>query len=170
MKIVVKLLNEDSDSTLSEVLLDVVKSFFSIEDEERVVKVKGETRVDAGIYPLALRDSPKFSHEYLVNPDGSFEIVRAKTATIVQQSSWKPHQLIWVKHTPRHEFVLIHWGNTDDSTDGCLIIGGATGTIEGQQAVLSSRACYEKFYPIMAKQIALGGSTIQYDRTKNIAV
>lgn len=164
MHITVKILKEDSDSTISEVLLDGVKSFYSVEDEERAVKVKGETRVDAGTYPLALRDSPKFSHEYLVNPDGSFQIVRAKTATEDQKATWKPHKMIWVQNTPRHEYVLAHWGTTDDSTDGCLIVGNKTGIYEGQNAVFESRKCYEQFYPIMAREIAKGNSTITYDR------
>lgn len=111
-----------------------------------------------------MRDSPKFSHEYLVNPEGSFLIVRAKTATDEQRKLWKPHQLIWVKDTPRHEFILIHWGNTDDDTDGCLIIGNSIGIVGGQNAVLDSRSCYEKYYPIMARQIAQGNKFIQYKR------
>ncbi len=170
MKIAVRLLKEDSDSTLSEVLIDGVKSFFSIEDEERLVKVKGETRVDAGTYPLALRDSQKFSSSYLVNPNGSFQIISAKNATEIQKSTWLPHKLIWVKNTPRHEFILMHWGNTDDDTDGCLIIGEAIGFIKGQQAVLLSRTCYEKWYPILAKEISIGNSLIEYIRDKPMPV
>ena len=44
MKIVVKLLKEDNDSTLSNVAINAVNSFFSIEDEFREIKVKGEKK------------------------------------------------------------------------------------------------------------------------------
>lgn len=166
MKVLVKIFKEDSDSTISKVFLDqsLHHSFYSVEDEERAVKVKGETRVDAGTYPLALRHSPKFSSEYLVNPDGSFEIVRAKIASEYQKTNWKPHELIWIKDTPRHEYCLIHWGNTDDDTDGCLVVGLTWGYLKGQMAVLESRACYEKYYPIIAKEVSKGNSNIEYKR------
>lgn len=164
MRIIVKLLKENSDSTTSEVFLDGVKSFYSIEDEAREVKIKGETRVPSGVRNLALRFSPKFSNEYLANPDGSFQIVRAKTASNEQKVTWKPHQLIWVKDVPDFEYVLVHWGNTDDDTDGCLVIGMSIGKVGEQDAVLQSRACYEKYYPLIAKEVEKGTSTIEYVR------
>jgi hypothetical protein len=159
----VRVQNEDADSTLSQVYINGNFSFYSIEDEYREIKVKGETRVDAGTYPLALRYSPKFSNSYLVNPNGSYEIVNVKKAT-GEQKLWQPHQLIWIKDTPRHEFILIHWGNTESDTDGCLVIGNKAGKIGDKLAVLESRLCYETWYPVMAKEIFKGGKTLMYDR------
>ncbi len=157
-------IKQDNDSTTSEVYIDGVQQFYSIEDEYREKKVHGETRVPDGIRKLALRHSPKFSKEYLVNPDGSFEIVRAKHATQEQKDLWKPHQLIWMTDVPNFEFILLHWGNTDDSTNGCLCVGTIPGILKGQAAVLSSRSCYKKWYPTMAKRIAKGGVNIEYKR------
>lgn len=165
MKILVNEIEEHTDWTISDVSIDNVKCFYSVEDEYREQKIKGETRVDAGTYPLELRDSPKFSHKWLVNPDGGFEIVWHEDATEEQKKNWKPHQLIWIKNTPRHEFCLIHWGNSDDDTEGCLVIGLSLG-YDGkrQRIVKSSRICYQKWYPVMAREVAKGNSTIEFKR------
>ena len=75
-----------------------------------------------------------------------------------------PNSTLHYVNVPDFEYVLIHWGNTDDDTDGCLIIGRKHGMIETQMAVLDSRSCYEKWYPVMAKAISTEPSTIQYIR------
>lgn len=110
---------------------------FGIEDEIRTVKVKGETAIPAGTYPLALRHSPKFSKAH-------------------------GHEMIWIKDVPGFEFILIHTGNTDADTEGCYIVGSSVGVLNGKVAVLASKAIYEKLYAAVVSDIKKGGATIQF--------
>lgn len=110
---------------------------FSIEDASRTTKIKGETCIPLGVYPLGTRFSPRFSKTY-------------------------NHDMIWVKNVPGFEFILIHWGNTISDTEGCLIIGDKIGVVNQKDAVLNSRATYLKFYGRVINQIKAGGQTIEY--------
>ena len=110
---------------------------YSIEDAHRTTKVPGQTCIPDGTYPLATRWSPKFSPK-------------------------NQHDMIWVKNVPDFEFILIHTGNTVDDTDGCLIIGGKIGVINGKDAVLNSKATYRKFYEHVIEAVQAGGERIEY--------
>lgn len=135
MEILVERYSSGANDTLSNVYIDGVKECVAIEDEFRSVKVKGETRVDDGRYKLALRWSPKFSSEY-------------------------NHEMIWVTDVPKFEYILVHWGNTDLDSDGCLIVGSYVGKLKvkltERRAVLSSRKAYLKFYNKVAPAIKRG--------------
>jgi len=125
------------DWTISKVYVDGKLFCYAVEDEIRSVKVKGETAIPKGVYPLGTRWSPKFSGAY-------------------------NHEMIWVKDVPNFEFILIHWGNTDDDTDGCLIVGDKIGVVKGQEGVLNSRATYLKLYNKVIDKIKDSGQKIEY--------
>lgn len=44
-----------------------------------------------------------------------------------------------------HTDVLIHPGNLQDDSKGCIFVGGWQGMLDGQRAVLSSRVTFIKF-------------------------
>lgn len=110
---------------------------FSIEDAARTTKIKGETCIPLGTYPLGTRFSPRFSKAY-------------------------NHDMIWVQNVPDFEFILIHWGNTISDTEGCLIIGNKIGIVNQKDAVLNSRATYLKFYDKVINQIKEGEQLVEY--------
>ena len=68
MKLEVIRFSSQSESTLG-MLFDVTngKKFlcFTLEDEARETKVKGETRIPAGIYNLELRNEGGFNERYV---------------------------------------------------------------------------------------------------------
>jgi hypothetical protein len=132
------------DCEISRVFIDGEYFCFSIEDAERTTKIKGETCIPYGVYPLGTYKSPHFSKEY-------------------------NHDMIWVKDVPGFEFILIHWGNTISDTEGCLIIGDKIGVVNQKDAVLNSRATYLKFYARVINQIKAGGQTIEYVKAKPMA-
>ena len=108
---------EDSTSGILFEKTDIKLRFlcYTLEDEARVLKVKGETRV----------------------PEGTYEI----------------------------EYILIHTGNTDEHTAGCLLIGDSqeNNTILKDGFVGKSTNAYKRIYPPIAKQLELGNKvTIQY--------
>lgn len=134
------------DWTLSKFEIITGIKGFGVEDEKRQVKVKGETCIPVGIYELDLRYSPKFSKSYFVDKDGILSQVKNARFN-------KEHEMIWVKNVTNFEYVLIHWGNTDDDTDGCYIVGSTLGTFNGQKGVGGSRNKYTQIYPVLWKAI-----------------
>jgi len=62
----------EADCTLSKFFSDDgLVTGVGVEDEKRDKKVKGETRIDAGLYDLGLRISPRFSKEYFRDDNGN---------------------------------------------------------------------------------------------------
>lgn len=131
MEILVERFNSGSDDTLGRVFIGGKLMCFSIEDEKRAVKVKGETRIPAGTYKVGLRHSPKFSPKF-------------------------GHEMLWVKDVPGFEYILIHTGNTEKDTEGCLIVGDTLGSLNGKRAVLNSKKAYNKIYPIISEAVKRG--------------
>ena len=159
-----------SDWTISELFVKEQLDGFVVEDEIRAIKVHGETAIDAGTYKLALRQSPKFSASFLYS-ESTNQLIEPKEKSLpkyVNIKDWKNHDLIWVQETPRHTFVLIHWGNTDLDSDGCLIVGDRLGIIrtkdgKNREAVLNSKNYYKKFYCKVYKEIKEGGKLIKVE-------
>lgn len=126
-----------------------------IEDEFRKVKVHGETRIPDGIYELKTRVSPKFSKKFKV--DSEFNLYDP-----TKRPELKDHELIWVTNVPNFNFILHHWGNTDDHTDGCYIVGYGRGKVGCQPAVLDSQDTYKAYYKLVMPEIVKGGKYIEY--------
>jgi hypothetical protein len=145
MKIVVERFLFEKDCTVGRLYIDGVMQCFTIEDEIRVVKIKGETAIPYGVYEVGTRYSPKFSPTF-------------------------GHEMLWVKNVPGFQYILIHWGNTDDDTDGCLLVGNKIGIINNQTAVLNSKSTYLKIYKIISDYLETGGKvTIEYIPKSHIA-
>lgn len=152
------------DHTFSKLHLDNEYQCEGIEDEYRAIKVKGETRVPEGIYPLKCRVSPSFSKYFYSHPT-TYELITREEyqRNPGKYSGYTPHELIWIDPIPGFQFVLLHWGNTDDDTEGCYIVGTARGLISGQPAVTSSKAAYMRVYPKIMRAIKSGEPcTVEY--------
>ena len=78
---------------------------YSLEDEYRNDKVMHETRVPAGTYQIQLRKVGGFNARY-AKKYGDFH-----------------KGMLHVQDVPGFEYILIHTGNTDEHTSGCLIVG-----------------------------------------------
>lgn len=137
------------DWTVGRLLVKDVLQGYTIEDEIRDVKVKGETAIPFGTYELSFRQSPKFSSSFLYSDSRNILIEPRELSKYPKKNDFRPHDLIWVKNVPNFEFILIHWGNTDLDTEGCLIVGSTVGVLKGRAAVLNSRTFYKKLYPMI---------------------
>lgn len=157
MKLKSKKFKWNKDWTLSELSIDGILDGYVVEDEVRKVKVKGETAIWNGIYPLKSRYSPKFSKEFYWN--GKILITKSEYLKLKDKTGFKEHELIWITPINQFEFVLIHWGNTDLDSDACLIVGSKIGIINGREGVLNSRKYYKKFYEKVFPR--LQGATIE---------
>lgn len=154
-----------ADWTLSRLFVRGKDFCAGIEDEARPTgkEVYGETCVPLGVYPLGLRQSPKFSTSFYTR-DGVNLIERAAWLQLksTEKLLYKPHDLIWVKGSLEKRLILLHWGNTDDDTDGCYIVGESHGKIGTQAAVLNSRRTYIKVYAAVVAAIRAGNQFIEY--------
>jgi len=110
---------------------------YTLEDEARVLKVKGETRVPAGTYKIELRKEGGF-HEKYSKRYGGFHV-----------------GMLHIINVPGFEYILIHTGNTDEHTSGCLLVGDSqeNNTIIKDGFVGKSGNAYKRIYPRIAKDI-----------------
>ena len=150
MKLEVLRFSSDSDSTLG-ALFDITdkRKFlcFTLEDEFREVKISGETRIPAGIYNITLRTEGGFNQRY-----------NDKFGTDFNKG------MLWVRDVPGFEYILIHIGNTDDNTEGCLLVGDSQNqNITENGFIGASTDAYKRIYPPIADVLANGGQvTITY--------
>lgn len=131
MEIRVDRFDHGAEETFGRLYINDEYYCFTLEDQHRDVKVKGDTRIPAGTYKVALVNSPSFSPRY-------------------------GHKMLWVKDVPNFTGILIHCGNTDADTAGCLLVGMRIGKINYKRAVLDSKVAYNKIYPIIARAIKIG--------------
>lgn len=146
MKLRVVRYNSSDDFTLG-MLLDETngKHFlcYTLEDEHRDEKVMHETRIPAGTYKITLRTVGGFHSRY-----------QAKYGDMHKG-------MLWVRDVPGFEYILIHTGNTDEHTSGCLLVGSTSDT---KGFVGGSVTAYKKIYPAIAKALEDGEEvTITYE-------
>jgi hypothetical protein len=128
---------------------DIGKRFlcYTLEDEHRALKVKGETRIPAGTYNIKLRKEGGFNQRY------------TKKYSNIHRG------MLHVVDVPGFEYILIHTGNTDEHTAGCLIVGDSqeNNIILKDGFVGKSVNAYKRIYPSIAKAIEDGEEvTIKY--------
>ena len=113
---------------------------YTLEDEERKSKVKGETRIPAGSYKIKVRKVGGFHSKYKK---------RFGTA----------HRgMLHIVDVPGFEYILIHCGNTDEHTAGCLLVGDSQ---ENNQIITNgfigkSTQAYKRVYDHIMRAIENG--------------
>lgn len=120
---------------------------YTLEDEYRSEKVRGETRVPCGTYKIELRTQGGF-HEKYKKRFASFH-----------------KGMLHVVNVPGFEYILIHTGNTDEHTAGCLLVGDSqeNNVIIKDGFIGKSTNAYKRIYPDIAKAILKGEDvTIEY--------
>lgn len=150
MRLEVQRFSSGDDSTLG-LLFDVSggdREFlcFTLEDEKRDIKVKGETRIPAGKYEIKLRKEGGFHNRY-TKKYGSMH-----------------KGMIHVQDVPGFEYILWHTGNTDEHTDGCLLLGDtATQNKTKEGFIGASVDAYKRVYPKIAECLENGiGCEVTY--------
>lgn len=145
IKIEVKRFADNGKATMSAIFLNGIFQCFGIEDEERKVKVAKETRVPNGIYDVILKKEANFHNRYK-EKFGSFHIGMLCVCN-------KPNYVL-ENDGMRFESILIHIGNYESNTDGCLLLnyGVDSTTFQGS----NSTAAYKDFYAKVAHRIDSG--------------
>jgi len=120
---------------------------YTLEDEYREEKKYGETRIPNGTYKLALRTVGGYNEKYKRRfPD--FHV-----------------GMLHVTNVPNFEYILIHCGNTDEHTAGCLLVGDSqeNNQITKDGFIGKSTQAYKRIYPRIAEALVRGEEvTIKY--------
>ena len=112
---------------------------YTLEDQRQTHKVYGETRIPAGRYEVTLRTE-----------GGKHQAYKSR------YGAWHKGML-WIRRVPGFKWILIHVGNTDEDTEGCLLVGNsAIQNITAEGSIGSSRAAYARIYPQIAAKIQAG--------------
>ncbi len=133
MKLILNRLWENEDATAGRLFLPIDEGagvsrqavFYTCEDERREVKVAGETRIPAGEYQIRLRREGGMVRRY--------------------DKRFAPFHdgMLWLQDVPNFEYVYIHVGNTDDDTEGCILVGMERGP---GMTVRKSAVAYKMLY------------------------
>tara|TARA_R110002051_G_scaffold325176_1_gene426166 strand:- start:1658 stop:2128 length:471 start_codon:yes stop_codon:yes gene_type:complete len=152
MKLKVIRISSGEDST-SGVLFDITdpdnKKFlaYTLEDEKRSEKVMHETRIPAGEYKIILRTHGGTHPRY------------AKRFPDIHRG------MLHVIDVPNFKYILIHCGNDDEDTSGCLLVGDTqkNNQVEENGFIGGSSKNYARIYPPIAAALEAGEEvTIKY--------
>lgn len=140
MKLEVLRISSQKDST-NGILFDITdgRKFlcYTLEDEYREDKIPGETRIPSGTYKITLRTVGGFHSRY-----------EAKYGDLHKG-------MLWVRDVPGFEYILIHTGNTDEHTAGCLLVGNSQNEniTKPDGFIGSSVTAYKRIYLPIAKAL-----------------
>lgn len=162
MKILVLRSPSNNSWTLSRFYFDNVQFGFGVEDRNRDIKIQGETAIPDGIYSMGLHYPSKFSKFYYRSDNGSLLSSKLIKFESQKKQFHTPHEMIHVLNVPGFEYVLWHWGNTDEDTEGCYIVGSEYANFNGKKGVSGSRKKYEDIYPRIWSEIKKGTVTVEY--------
>ena len=120
---------------------------YTLEDEARALKIRGETRVPAGTYKLELRTEGGFHNKYKKKYGGFHK------------------GMLHITNVPNFEYILIHTGNTDEHSAGCLLVGDSqeNNIITKDGFIGKSTNAYKRIYPNISRAIIKNEEvTIEY--------
>ncbi len=135
------------DATNGMLFIDGVFECFTLEDEVRDVKVHSETAIPLGEYEIKLRTEGGFHSKYTARYGAMHK------------------GMLWLQDVPNFKWILIHTGNQDSHTAGCLLVGETQQDLDkGKDGFVGgSGDAYKKMYPKVANALLSGEKvTIKY--------
>lgn len=130
MELLLSRYGQGADSTGD--LLFINGEFFchALEDEYREIKIAGETRIPAGRYEIKLRNEGGLTKKYA--------------------AKYPFHRgMLHLQHVPGFEWIYIHTGNTDDHTDGCILVGYSAEVNRHEHTIGRSVEAYSDLYQLV---------------------
>ncbi len=128
------------DATNGLLFIDGLFECYTLEDQYQAVKVMHETCIPEGTYDIKFRKTGGFHAKYSE---------RYKNAH---------YGMLHIQDVPNFTYILIHTGNTDEHTSGCLIVGETQQDLEVSKDgfIGSSTVAYKKMYAKVAGQLLQG--------------
>lgn len=106
---------------------------YTLEDEKREFKIKGETRIPKGEYEIKFR-----------------EVMSPKTEHYRRRFSWFTWHLE-LQNVPNFKYIYIHIGNSDDDSDGCILVGNSADS--NRFKIWNSSNAFEKLYKVISEKL-----------------
>jgi hypothetical protein len=136
MKLTLKRNQGKSEWTTGRLFVNDVFECFTIEDQAQDVKVMHETRIPAGTYDISLRTFGGHHERYKVK----FKEIHMG--------------MLWLRNVPGFQSILIHIGNSDDDSSGCILV--CTMIDEEKGVGYKSTEAYLKLYRKVVDAFAKG--------------
>ena len=136
------------DATNGLLFIDGVFECYTLEDEVRDVKVMSETAIPLGTYEIKFRNIGGFDTKYTARYGSTFH-----------------KGMLELQDVPNFKYILIHTGNTDEHTAGCLLLGETQQDLDkGKDGFVGgSGDAYKKMYPKVRDALLNGEKvTIEY--------
>ena len=147
MKLTVVRTQFGTDATNGILLVNVQFECYTLEDQYQAVKVMHETCIPEGTYDIKFRKVGGFHTKYSERYGNSH------------------YGMLHLQDVPNFTYILIHAGNTDEHTSGCLIVGETQQDLDisDDGFIGHSGKAYSKLYNKVAKELLLGKKvTIEY--------
>ena len=147
MKLTVVRTQFGTDATNGLLFIDGIFECYTLEDQYQAVKVMHETCIPEGTYDIKFRKEGGFHSKYSARYKNSH------------------YGMLHLQDVPNFTYILIHSGNTDEHTSGCLIVGETQQDLDlGKDGFIGhSGTAYKKMYAKVAGQLLQGKDvTIEY--------
>lgn len=109
---------------------------FSLEEDQEGTESGKDLRIPAGEYNLKRHEASSF------NAKGRKEVAAVK---VLRDDDFIIN--VYNDAVPFERHILIHWGNTDKDTQGCILLGLTKSN--DNESIQSSRLACKKFYDLM---------------------
>jgi len=136
-----------TDATNGLLFVNGLFECYTLEDQYQAVKVMHETCIPEGTYNIKFRTVGGFHEKYK------------------KRYGADHYGMLHLQDVPNFTYILIHAGNTDEHTSGCLIVGETQQDLDlsDDGFIGHSGVAYKKLYKKVAKELLLGKSvTIEY--------
>ena len=129
-----------TDATNGLLFVDGLFECYTLEDQYQAVKVMHETCIPEGTYDIKFRKVGGFHTKYSERYGNSHK------------------GMLHLQDVPNFTYILIHAGNTDEHTSGCLIVGETQQDLDisDDGFIGHSGKAYLKLYNKVAKELLLG--------------
>lgn len=139
MNITLTRFSNGAEDTLGLMSIDGKFECFTLEDQYRSFKVRGDTRIPEGTYKIKFR-----------------EVNSPMTEKYQKRFRWFKWHLE-LQDVPNFQYVYIHIGNNEKDTDGCILVGDEASTnVSGYGYIKRSTQAYERLYSKIKQSLISG--------------
>ena len=136
-----------TDATNGLLFVNGLFECYTLEDQYQAVKVMHETCIPEGTYDIKFRTVGGFHEKYKKRYGNDH------------------YGMLHLQDVPNFTYILIHQGNSDEHTSGCLILGETQQDLDlsDDGFIGHSGVAYKKLYKKVSKELLLGKDvTIEY--------